>query len=179
MQFNGSPLNALPLNGLARAVAASVPIVKVVAARWKLVVVVGGVDLSARLTGTVTVDRERGAAGVAELVLQLLPGPVVPSDWIGRTVTIVYASAAQGVTTLSLRFTGRIVKTDWDTLNRMLSCQCSDQLQQRVEAMEVAAIDALTGGFWSPDVFEAVDGRSRWDYALERMGTFLASAKAA
>lgn len=179
MQFNGSPLNGLPLNALAVAVAETVPIVKGFAFRWRLAVVVDGEDVSSRLTGTVTVDRERGAAGVAELVLQLLPGPVVPSDWIGRTVTIVYTSTAQGVTTLSLRFTGRIVKTDWDSLNRMLSCQCSDQLQQRVEAMEISAIDSLTGGYWSPDVFEAVEGRSRWDYALERMGTIPASLDSA
>lgn len=171
MLLNGSPLNGLPLNGIAVAVAASIPIVKGLAFRWKLLVLIGGVDYSTRLTGTVTVDRERGAAGVAELVLQLVAGAVVPSDWIGRTVTIVYVSTAQGETTLSLRFTGRIVKTDWDSLNRMLSCQCSDQLQQRVEALEIAEIDALVGGYWSADVFEAVEGRSRWDYAMERLGT--------
>ncbi|MGK4640630.1 hypothetical protein, partial [Pseudomonas aeruginosa] len=42
-------------------------------------------------------------------------------------------------------------------------------LQQRVEAMEIAAVDALVGGAWSADVFEPVDGRSRWDYAQERL----------
>jgi hypothetical protein len=179
MQLNGSPLNALPLNALAAAVTYTVPVVKGDSYRWKLLVLIGGVDMSSRLTGTVTVDRERGSAGVATLVLQLLPGAVVPSDWIGRTVTIHYVSTALGETTLSLRFTGRIVKTDWDSLTRTLSCQCSDQLQQRVEALEVTAIDALTGGYWSPDVFEAVDGRSRWDYALERMGTIPASLDSA
>ncbi|HBP2112095.1 TPA: hypothetical protein L5W84_006502, partial [Pseudomonas aeruginosa] len=29
--------------------------------------------------------------------------------------------------------------------------------------------DALVGGAWSADVFEPVDGRSRWDYAQERL----------
>ncbi|HGM6320300.1 TPA: hypothetical protein ACKP31_006681, partial [Pseudomonas aeruginosa] len=35
--------------------------------------------------------------------------------------------------------------------------------------MEIAAVDALVGGAWSADVFEPVDGRSRWDYAQERL----------
>lgn len=179
MQFNGSPLNSLPLNGLAPAIVVTTPILKGFAFRWRLLLLVGGVDMSDRLTGTVTVDRERAGAAVATLVLQLQPGPVVPSDWIGKEITLHYVSTALGETTQALRFTGRIVKTDWDSLNRTLSCQCSDRLQQRVEAMEIAAIDALTGGYWSADVFEAVDGRSRWDYALERMGTIPASLDSA
>lgn len=182
MQLNGSALNGAPLNGTAFKPSAApepTPITAGFAFRWKLQVMIGGVDMSNRLTGSVTVDRERGAAGVATLVFQLLPGVVVPSDWIGRTVTVHYVSSAQGVTTTSLRFTGRIVKTDWDSLNRLLSCQCSDQLQQRVEALEISAIDALTGGYWSADVFEAVEGRSRWDYAQERMGTIPASLDSA
>lgn len=35
--------------------------------------------------------------------------------------------------------------------------------------MSLEAIDALIGGVWSADLFEPADGRSRWDYALERL----------
>jgi hypothetical protein len=183
MLLNGAALNSTPLNGLSAStvvpVVPAVPIAQGLAFRWRLRVLVGGVDMSVRLTGNVSVDRERGAAGVASLVLQLAPGPVLPSEWVGRTVQVYYLSTAQGVSTEALRYSGRIVKTEWSSQLRQLACQCGDQLQQRVEALEVAQIDALTGGFWSADVFEPVAGRSRWDYAQERLSTTAASLDSA
>ncbi|MFZ3184959.1 MAG: hypothetical protein WA173_12560 [Pseudomonas sp.] len=184
MLLNGSPLNSIPLNGLAGIATPPTPIARGLAFRWRLQVLVGGVDVSARLTGSVSVDRERGAAGVASLVLQLEPGPVLPSEWVGRTVVIyylsTYLSGALRVMSESLRYTGRIVKTDWHALRRQLSCQCGDQLQQRGEALTIEQIDALTAGsFWSADVFDPVAGRSRWDYLQERMSSIPASLDSA
>lgn len=184
MLLNGAALNSIPLNGLASSAAApvvpAVPIAQGLAFRWRLRVMVGDVDMSARLTGGVTIDRERSAAGVANFVLQLAPGPVLPSEWIGRTVQVYYLSVAQGVTTETLRYSGRVVKTEWSSQLRQLACQCGDQLQQRVEALELAHIDALTyEAYWSPDVFEPVAGRSRWDYAQERLSTITASLDSA
>ena len=184
MLLNGAALNSTPLNGLTSSAVApvvpAVPIAQGLAFRWRLRVMVGDVDMSARLTGGVTIDRERSAAGVANFVLQLAPGPVLPSEWIGRTVQVYYLSTAQGVTTETLRYTGRIVRTDWSSQLRQLACQCGDQLQQRVEGLELAQIDALTyAAYWSPDVFEPVAGRSRWDYAQERLSTITASLDSA
>ncbi|MDP3848636.1 MAG: hypothetical protein Q8R10_19630 [Pseudomonas sp.] len=181
MLLGGSPLNSTPLNGLISAPPfVLTPIAAGLAFRWRLRALVNGADVSARLTGSVSVDRERGAAGVASLVLQLAPGPVVPADWVGRTVVIYYISSAAGITTESLRYSGRIVKTDWNALLRQLSCQCGDQLQQRGEALTIEQIDMLTAGtFWSPDVFDPVAGRSRWDYLQERMSSIPASLDSA
>lgn len=178
MLLNGGPLNSAPLNGAGAASAASEPeyVVAGISFLWRLRVVVGGVDMSAQLTGGADVDREEGAAGVAGFQLYLPAGPVVPGEWVGRPVTIDYISTKEGVTTEARRFTGRIAgPPQWDSNNRILSCECSDQLQQRVEALSVAEIDALTGGQWSADVFDPVEGRSRWDYAQERMSTRTAS----
>lgn len=178
MLLNGGPLNSAPLNGAGAASAAPEPeyVVAGISFLWRLRVVVGGVDMSAHLTGGADVDREEGAAGVAGFQLYLPAGPVVPGEWVGRTVTIDYISTKEGVTTEARRFTGRIAgPPQWDSNNRILSCECSDQLQQRVEALSVAEIDALTGGQWSADVFDPVEGRSRWDYAQERMSTRTAS----
>lgn len=184
MLLNGGPLNSAPLNGAASHAVApivpAVPIAQGLAFRWRLRVLVGGVDVSASLTGGVSVDRERGAAGVAELTLQLAAGAVVPSEWVGRTIAIHYVSPAAGITTEATRSTGRIVKTEWNAQLRQLRCQCSDQLQQRAEALTIAQIDTLTvGSFWSADVFDAVAGRSRWDYLQERMSTMPASLDSA
>ncbi|NWD49016.1 hypothetical protein [Pseudomonas gingeri] len=173
MLINGAPINSAALNSSSGGESRSEPqpIVPGLAFRWRLSVLVNGVDLSARLTGQMSVDRERGAAGVASFTLQMLPGPVLPMDWVGRTVTIDYITAAQGVTTRKRRYTGRIITTEWDPLMRLLVCHCGDQLQQRVEAMTVADVSALIPSYWAPEVFEAPEGRSRWTYAQECLGT--------
>ncbi|RRV80345.1 hypothetical protein [Stutzerimonas stutzeri] len=173
--LNASPLNAVPLNGVA-GTAEPEYIVRGQSFVWALRVLVGGVNLTAQLTGTVTVDREEGAAGIAGFDLYIAPGvAVVPPDWKGRAVTIDYISTSQGATTEARRYTGQISIANWNPVNRVLTCECSDQLQQRVEGMTVEAIDSLVGGYWSADVFEPVEGRSHWDYALERLSTRTAS----
>lgn len=172
--LNGSTLNGAMLNGsagrfLQQQVSADH------AYTWALRVIVGGVERTADLTGTVEVDREEGAAGIATLALYLAESPVVPSAWIGREVTIDYLSQSASGSADVRRFTGRIAEPVWDPLTRIMSCQCTDTLQQRVEALSVADIDALVGGNWSADLFEPVDGRSRWDYAQERLESLPAS----
>lgn len=171
--LNASPLNAVPLNGVAGSSAVEPEyIVRGQSFVWALRLFVGGVNLTAQLTGTVTVDREEGAAGIAGFDLFIAPGvAVVPPDWKGRAVTIDYISTSQGATTEARRYTGQISIANWNPITRVLTCECSDQLQQRVEGMTIEAIDSLAGGYWSADVFEPVEGRSHWDYALERLST--------
>ena len=176
--LNGAPLNAAPLNGFSGSSTPAIipqPIVPGLAFRWKVRVTVAGVDMSARLTGQIEVDRERGAAGVASFTLNMPPGQVLPMDWVGREVKIDYITTAGGVTAERRRYTGRVITTDWSPLTRQLTCQCGDQLQQRIEKLAVADVDALIPSAWSADVFEAAEGRSRWDYAQERLGTVQAS----
>lgn len=175
MLLNGSPLALHILDGFGAAVVAAQPIVPGRAYRWRLAVLVGGLDMSSRLTGSVTTDRERGAAGVASFTLQMAPGPVLPMDWVGRPVSIDYITTALGQTTQTRRYTGRVITTEWDPLMRLMVCHCGDQLQQRIEALSVIEVETLTPSYWSPDVFEAPAGRSRWDYLQERIGTVQAS----
>lgn len=171
--LNGSPLNSWPLNSLPGGGAVAPEyVVRGQSFVWALRLLVAGQNLTAQLTGTITVDREEGAAGIAGFDLFIAPGvPVTPPDWKGGAVSIDYISTTQGETTETRRYTGSISQASWDPVSRVLSCECSDQLQQRTEALSVAAIDALVGGYWSADVFEPVEGRSRWDYALERLST--------
>lgn len=174
--LNGSPLNSGPLNSLPGGAVEPEYVVSGQSLVWALRVVVAGVDVTAQLTGTVNVDREEGAAGIADFALFLAPGePVVPTDWIGRAVTLDYISTTAGETTETRRFTGQISSTTWNPVTRLLACECGDQLQYRVEAMTIAQIDALAGGYWSADIFEPTTGRSHWDYALERMSARPAS----
>lgn len=180
MLLNGSPLNSVPLNGGADDAvppAGPVYVVRGQSYLWRLRLVVGGVDMTAQWVGEAEDDREEGAAGVASFALYLPPSasPVAPDEWVERTFALTYISMAAGVTVEERRFTGRIANPVWDPRTRLMSCECSDRMQMRVEAMPIAAIDTLVGGHWSADVFEAVEGRSHWDYAMERMGTRTAS----
>jgi hypothetical protein len=177
MIINGGPLNSAPLNGRARTsgIAPPVYVVAGIGYRWRERVTIAGVDYTAQMVDGLDVDREEGAAGVGGIAFYLPPGPVVPDEWIGREVLIDYISTSLGLTTEVRLLTARIASPVWDSTTRVMSCELSDQLQQRVESMSVAEIDALTAGSWSVDIFDPVEGRSRWDYALERMSTRTAS----
>lgn len=167
--FGSAPIGAVELGGIYGEAPEPIPVAGNNAIRWQPRLLVDGVDWTARLVGDLSVDREESAAGICSFVLCLPAGPVTPTDWKGKAITLDYVGTMAGVTIEQRMFTGRVADPTWNRTDRTLSCTCSDQLQQRVEAMEIAAIDALTGGYWSEDVFEPVAGRSRWDYAQERM----------
>ncbi len=181
--INGSPLNSGPLNTLRAGVAPQPePEYRVHGTSyvWRVRLMIGGVDTTALLTGIIDTDREEGAAAVAGFSLYLAPGqPVVPTQWIGKAVTLDYISRDRyGVVTEARLYTGLLELPTWDATTRVLGCECSDQLQQRIEGLTLEQIDDLCGGHWSADVFDPVDGRSRWDYAGERMSTRPASLDA-
>lgn len=166
--LNGSPLNGFALNGSGAASAALQP-VAAPAFVWSVLVTLGGADVSARLVGAITVDREEGAAGLADFALYYPPGDPVPVDIANRSLTIDLISTAQGQTRQTRLYTGIVAEPRWNALARTLIVTCTDNLQQRVEALSIEQIDALVGGQWTADVFDPRDGRSRWDYAQERL----------
>ncbi|MCQ4311684.1 hypothetical protein NAV33_07220 [Pseudomonas stutzeri] len=137
---------------------------------WWLSLLVGGEDLTGRLVGVVEVDREEGAAGIAKFRLHI-PEATDPASWTGKTVTLDFQVGAA----IRPRFTGRVVRPTWEPRRRILTCECTDQLQQVVEGMGVEQINRLIPSYWCEDVFSPVLGRSHWDYALERLSTVPAS----
>ncbi|MGF6694752.1 hypothetical protein M2318_004841 [Metapseudomonas resinovorans] len=178
MELNGAELNAVELNGASAG--GSVPvdpevIVPVVSVLWAPRLMLNGVNMSHLLTGSIRIVREEGVRCLADFTLLLNAGTVNPSSYTGQSVEIYYRDRHLGSWRETLRFKGKIVRPQFSLQSRLLTCECSDQLQEVVEAMDVAAIDAVAGGLWSDDVFEDVEGRSRWDYAAERMSTQPAS----
>ncbi|WP_425915916.1 hypothetical protein [Pseudomonas sp. GWSMS-1] len=179
MLIGFSPLGSAPL-GSAGASAAPVPepvyVVRGISFVWRVRLLVGGVDLTHLLTGLIDIDREEGAAGVAGFSLLLPPGPVVPPEWTGKPVELDYISRNRdGVVTTARLYTGALEMPAWDSTTRILSCECSDQRQDRVEALTIEQINALIPGNWSADAFEPLEGRSRWEYAEELLSTVTAS----
>lgn len=185
--LNGYPINSAPLNTLGQATMPPEPEGPVVilppelpepgmpvvgfAYRWDVSVLMGGQQVAARLTSRMEIDREEGAAAVANFTLYYPPGTEVPADLGGAAVSIDFISETGGQTVQTRRYTGFAIEPRWDVSNRLMTITCSDKLQWRVEAMEIEALNDLIGGYWSADVFEAVEGRSRWDYAGERLST--------
>lgn len=173
--LNGMPLNGAALNALWQSSVVPPEPVAPTSLVWACRVRLGLENVSAQLTGKVRIEREEGAAAIAELSLYLPDGSVDVVSWTGRPLEIYFQHLVAGVWVEELRFSGWLEQPTFDPRNRIVSCEATDRLQDLVEAMEVEGIDLLTGGTWSADVFEAVEGRSRWDYAQERMGTLPAS----
>lgn len=174
--INTAPILSYPVNAFViEGTPESVFVVKGDYFRWSLTVSVGGVDVSDLLTGTVLIDREEGAAGIAELNLFYPPGATVEPDLVERAVVIDYTSDDGQEAVQTRLFTGVVAEPSWDANSRVMKIVATDNLQNRVEALNVAEIDILTGGTWSGDIFEPVLGRSHWDYAQERMSSRQAS----
>ena len=188
--LNGEELNSVTLNEGAAAPGNSephpdpdpLPIVPGHAYYWRLELLVGDDDRSDWLYGKPSTDRERGAAGLCDFTLHIPEdqGAYDPQTWRGKRVRLNYVSTDMAGETVSRRrFTGWIITPSWDGTRRLVSCQCSDRQQQRVEGMSIEQINALTpGAIWSEDVFSPIEGRSRWEYLQERLSTLPASVDA-
>lgn len=124
---------------------------------WDVVVVVAGVDVSARVTGRVEVEADEGAARIAHVAL-------APAG-----VTVALASLARAPVQISFRrldaagvplgtwrlFTGLVDTPEYDPQTRVIRLTCSDARQAKLAAMTRAQLDALTpGAVWSPHVFD-------------------------
>lgn len=186
MLLNSAPLNSMPLNALPQS-GQPVPdpdpghdpvdIEPGGSFAWSVQLLLGGVDVTEQLTGTLRIERPEDGDSVASFALWLGDEPVNVASYTGRTVSIDYVVAGEPEV-VSRRFTGALVQPEFDVVGRVLTCEATTRLTDTIEAMELTAIDVLVGGQWSVDVFEEVAGRSRWDYAQERLSTRAASLNA-
>lgn len=144
--------------------------------RWTLRCLIDGVDESARVTGAVRVVAEEGAARIAELVIRPAAGVLLPLDYVGKPISLDYVPIYGGTGVPQRLFTGRIDTPSYDFAEGLLTLSCVDDLQNRVAALDRAAIDALAGGRYSTAVQGDVD--DNWDYAQARMETVAGSLDA-
>lgn len=131
---------------------------------WAAVVLLDGADISARIQGTVRVEREDDAAATA--TFSFLPaGPIAAMGLIGRTVRIAFAQAA-GINVQAM-FSGVVAVPSIDAATGLVSCECTDQMPEVFAAADRAWIDSAIGGRYHV----AVSGEptDNWEYALERL----------
>lgn len=134
-------------------------------ANWAVRVMVAGVDISADLVGSLSIDAERNAARLADFTVQL-SGVVDANAWIGKPVSIDYV---QDDGSVWRRFTGIIVVPSLNVTDMEMTCRCSDDLQRIIDGMSTADILSMTGGYWSKYVFS--EDAVGWDYLQDVLTT--------
>jgi len=132
---------------------------------WDASVIIGGVDSSDDITGTMTIEAERSAARLAEFTL-LLSGPVATPHYVGKTVEINYIEK-NGASWR--RFTGIIDTAIYNVSTKSLNCRCVDKLQKVVEGYDNDELQTLTEGYWSDEVFDA--DKNGWDHLNDLLTT--------
>lgn len=143
---------------------------------WRARVLINAVDLSSRVVGDLRVDAEEGSARIAELTIRPAPGTTFAiADWVGKSLSIDIEDWASGsAASVSRLFTGLIDTPTLDLDTRTIRLLATDNLQNTLEAMSAAAIDALIpGGYHSPVIFDpAAQG---WSRAQDRLSTVAAA----
>lgn len=138
---------------------------------WSSACTIDGADVSVSLVGVARVIIAEGAARVAQVSIRPPSGSFSPLDYVGKTIAVDYVWGA------AVRlFTGWIDTPDYDPNTGILALTCSDDMQNRVAAMELADIEALIDGVYSADVQGEIG--DRWDYAQALLSTVQASLDA-
>ena len=139
---------------------------------WRPVVLLGGVDVSARLTGSIRVEAEEGTARIAEFATRPFSGVIDLLDWVGQSVTIDYATTdIDGNILVQVRiFTGKVDVPNYDPNSRVTRFECTDDLQNEIEGLSRTEIDALTPGTkWHEALFE--EDTDNYSYLQDRLST--------
>ncbi len=149
-----------PVVPLAVSVSAAVaaPAVGAAPMVWSARVLVGGVDVSARLTGQISVEAEENAARVARVSLAPAGVVVALAGLAAAPVAIdleLWDAAGAARIGLHRLFTGVVDTPDYDPVRRVITLTCSDARQAKIRAMAREQIDAITpDAAWSPHVFD-------------------------
>lgn len=144
--------------------------------RWTARCLIDGVDVSASLIDTLRVQGAEGGARIASVQIQPASGTVLPLAWVGKPIILDYVPVFGGVGVPQRLFTGRIDTPEYDFATGTLSLRCTDDLQNRVAALDLDAINTLVGGRYTAAVQGEID--DRWDYAQARLTTVAGSLDA-
>ncbi|MDP2431257.1 MAG: hypothetical protein Q8O33_04445 [Pseudomonadota bacterium] len=111
---------------------------------WDYAVRMGGVDVSARVMGEITVEAEAGAARIAHFTLAPTGAPLDLAALGSAEIEIDYRPP--GATAFWRLFTGKLAEPEIDIATGALACSASDQRAPLLDALDAEAIAALTPG---------------------------------
>jgi len=139
---------------------------------WIPIVTLNAVDVTAKVVGEIVVEAEEGSARIASLTLRPAPGDAFTiAAWVGKPLLIDIADYSSGsATSIQRLFTGIVDTPSLNLDARTLSLTATDNLQNIIEGMSNAAIDAaIPSGYASPVIFDpAARG---WSRAQDRLST--------
>jgi hypothetical protein len=143
--------------------------------RWRVGVVIGGVDYSARVTGIVSPGFEEGANALADVTIKPSAGVFDPLAWSDQEITVDYIEVDSSNTELwrARLYTGKVDTPGHDPETGLVKLSCSTRMQKRLQGLPRDSIDALTAGTWSVHVFD--EDASNWQYTQDRLSTRSAS----
>jgi hypothetical protein len=143
--------------------------------RWRIGVVIGGVDYSARVTGIVSPAFEEGANAMASVTLKPSAGVFDPLAWSDQAITVDYIEVDASNTELwrARIYTGKVDTPGHEPETGLVKLSCSTRMQKRLQGLPREQIDALTAGRWSAHVFD--EDASNWQYTQDRLSTRAAS----
>lgn len=140
---------------------------------WSLSASIGGVDVSANLTGQASVRMEEGGSRTAEFELHVASTPLNPLSYVGKDVSIDLLRNIGGVSVSAPLFRGVVEYPAYQPRAASLRLTCSQDLQHIIAGLDRTSIDSLTGGGYHSSVHGEID--DNWDYAQACMETQAAS----
>jgi len=134
---------------------------------WQAFVLLGSLDVSANLTGSIIIDAEEGTAKVASFTLKPSLGVVDLTQWVNQPVTISFGyKDSPEIFTL---YKGRVDVPSYDPNDRLTSFVCTDLLQRAFEDTAQEDIKSKIQGLWSKFIFEETN--DNWKYAKDVIST--------
>ena len=120
---------------------------------WTVRIMLGGADVSSRLTGTISVDDEESSAAVAVFKLRPGEGLVDVYSWTNNPVEVYQKDRTSNAEFLLFR--GVADTPVFDASAGLVEFTCTDNQQKVINAMGRTAIDTLTPkAKWSKYVFD-------------------------
>lgn len=140
--------------------------------RWAPVIVLDGNPINP--IGPVTVDQADNAASTAEFAFRPV-SPLQPMSLTGRPVRIAFAERgpAGEVINAQTMFTGVIDVPSIDIATGVITCSCTDQLQEVISNTPRDWINANLGGRWRAEV--SGEPADNWEYCEARRASVPAS----
>lgn len=140
--------------------------------RWTPVIVLDGTHINP--IGTVTVDEADNSASTAEFAFRPA-APLQPMSLTGRPVRIAFAERGPAGEVINAQtvFTGVVDVPSIDVATGVITCTCTDQLQEIISNTPRDWIDANLGGRWRAEV--SGEPADTWEYCEARRASVPAS----
>jgi len=116
------------------------------AVAWSLRVIIGGQDVSARMTGELRIDAEEDSARIASM--SLIPQSAAQLAALeSAAVTVDVTVSGGGYSASRRRFTGVVESVTFSAATRIATLSCRDEYQDRIRAAgEESSVRAFFGG---------------------------------